>query len=55
MFKAHLKSEERKRSATFLIKYLLEADDEYGWERYRKAGIKVIDTQTGELVIYIIP
>jgi hypothetical protein len=23
-------------------------DDEYGWERYRKAGIIVIDTQTGE-------
>jgi hypothetical protein len=23
-------------------------DGEYGWERYRKAGLTVIDTQTGE-------
>jgi hypothetical protein len=26
-------------------------DEEYGWERYRKAGIVVIDTQTGERVV----
>ncbi len=29
---------------------LSEIDKEYGWERYRKAGIVVIDTQTGEPV-----
>jgi hypothetical protein len=28
-----------------------EFDDEYGWARYRKAGITVIDTQTGERLI----
>ena len=27
---------------------LSKFDEEYGWERYRKAGISVIDTQTGE-------
>jgi len=26
-------------------------NDEYGWERYRKAGLTVIDTQTGKRVI----
>jgi hypothetical protein len=26
-------------------------DEEYGWERYRKVGIMVIDTQTGERMI----
>ena len=36
-------TEEHKR----LSKY----DNYYGWERYRKAGIVVIDTQTGERFI----
>ena len=27
---------------------LAEWDDEYGWDRYRKAGLVVIDTATGE-------
>jgi hypothetical protein len=27
---------------------LAKSDDEYGWERYRKAGLVVIDTATGE-------
>jgi hypothetical protein len=31
--------------------HLSEFDEEYGWERYRKAGVMVIDTQTGERVI----
>ena len=26
-------------------------DNEYGWERYRKAGLTVIDTQTGKRVV----
>jgi hypothetical protein len=30
---------------------LSEFDEEYGWERYRKAGIVVIDRQTRERVI----
>lgn len=30
---------------------LSKFEKEYGWERYRKAGIVVIDTQTGERVI----
>ena len=30
---------------------LSKFDEEYGWARYRKAGIVVIDTQTGERVI----
>jgi len=30
---------------------LSKFDEEYGWERYRKAGITVIDTRTGERVI----
>lgn len=27
---------------------LAKCDDEYGWDRYRKAGLVVIDTATGE-------
>jgi hypothetical protein len=30
---------------------LSKFDEEYGWERYRKAGIIVIDTRPGERVI----
>jgi hypothetical protein len=30
---------------------LSKFDEEYGWERYRKAGIMVINTQTDEQVI----
>ncbi|MCU1224673.1 MAG: hypothetical protein JWQ42_2766 [Edaphobacter sp.] len=30
---------------------LFEFDEEYGWERYRKAGVAVVDTQTDERVI----
>ena len=30
---------------------LSKFDDEYGWARYRKAGITVFDTQTGERLI----
>jgi hypothetical protein len=30
--------------------HLSRFDDEYGWERYRKAKIAVIDTQTGKRV-----
>jgi hypothetical protein len=30
---------------------LMRFDDEYGWERYRKAGLVVIDPQTGERLI----
>jgi hypothetical protein len=30
---------------------LSKFDEEYGWAPYRKAGITVIDTQTGERVI----
>ena len=26
-------------------------DEEYGWERYRKAGVKVTNTETGEQII----
>ncbi|WP_260703084.1 hypothetical protein [Edaphobacter flagellatus] len=30
---------------------LSKFDDDYGWDRYRKAGIRVVDTQTSEQII----
>jgi hypothetical protein len=30
---------------------LSKFNEEYGWQRYRKAGIMATDTQTGERVI----